>query len=326
MMLPDIAKKMRARVLRLPEKKVLIANLIDSVEASDKYTIVNCGGFGRIRQFSRFSIHLDYLLGYAKPLLRGHPPVDVLRSQVFQLAACNWRCWYCFVDDPLLNGKDQNARFFSADELLDLYLAEDDRPKVIDLSGGQPDLVPEWTLWMIDAMARRGLEGSVYLWSDDDLGTDFIWECLSNEEIRRIAESPLHTRVGCFKGFDEASFSFNTGAPSDQFEMQFVRFKKLLDAGFDLYAYATLTSSSTEGINKSIDEFMDRLQAVHYNLPLRTIPLRICLFSATRRRSTPEQLASLESQHAALHAWQAALESRYSQDEISIPYDLVSLK
>ena len=29
------------------------------------------------------------------------------------------------------------------------YSAEEGRPLIIDLSGGSPDLVPEWTLWMI---------------------------------------------------------------------------------------------------------------------------------------------------------------------------------
>ena len=130
----------------------------------------------------------------------------------------------------------------SADELIDLYLAENDRPKIIDLSGGQPDLVPEWGLWMADSLSRRGLDQDVYLWTDDNLSNDYLWNCLSRDEIRRLASYRNYGRVGCFKGFDEHSFSFNTLAGRELFKNQMVLMRRLIDTGFDVYGYATFTS------------------------------------------------------------------------------------
>ena len=50
---------------------------------------------------------------------------------------------------------------------------------VLDLTGGQPDLVPEWILWMMCELRARGLERKVYVWSDDNLSNDYFWRFLS---------------------------------------------------------------------------------------------------------------------------------------------------
>ena len=54
---------------------------------------------------------------------------------------------------------------------------------MIDLTGGQPDLTPEWVPWMIQEIRARGLEDTVYLWSDDNLSTDYFWRYLSTNDI-----------------------------------------------------------------------------------------------------------------------------------------------
>jgi len=54
---------------------------------------------------------------------------------------------------------------------------------MIDLSGGQPDLTPEWIPWMMEELNNRGLTDKVYLWSDDNLSNDYFWKYLSDAEI-----------------------------------------------------------------------------------------------------------------------------------------------
>jgi hypothetical protein len=204
----------------------------------------------------------------------------------------------------------------SADDLLDLYLAERTRPVVIDLSGGQPDLVPEWSLWMSDAIARRGLSASVYLWTDDNLSNDYLFRFLKPEEIERLRRNANYGRVGCFKGFDEESFSFNTKAAPDLFYEQFRLMKRLVTAGFDVYGYATFTGNSNDEIDILMSRFVDSLQEqVHPLFPLRTIPLRIGAFTPTKGRMREEHVKALAVQETAICAWNSELEKRFGPEE-----------
>ena len=40
-------------------------------------------------------------------------------------------------------------------ELVELYLDEPEPPPMIDLTGGQPDLTPEWVPWTMEELAGR---------------------------------------------------------------------------------------------------------------------------------------------------------------------------
>lgn len=319
--------KLRDNLIDLQQKKVLIANLNNSLESNDAYTRLNCQGFGRIRVYKNYTIHMSLDKKQTrKPLYRGHPPTDVIRTQVFQLAGCNWRCWYCFVDYHLLSGLKKYGRFFSCEELIDLYLQEKSPPKVIDLTGGQPDLVPEWCLWIMEEIQRRGLTNQIYIWQDDNLSTDLLWEVLSTEQIQYMAQYPKHSRACCFKGYDETSFAFNTGAKPEQYDRQFEIFARLLKSGFDLYAYVTFTAPQQNCTREKIARFVDRLQAIHSHLPLRTIPLEIKPFTATSSRMHQVHKKAMEEQFIAYQYWWEELSKRFSSQELSTPYDQIPLK
>jgi uncharacterized Fe-S cluster-containing radical SAM superfamily protein len=242
----------------------------------------------------------------------GVPDVDEVQVQVFQNAICSWRCWYCFVDFELLSANPIHSDFKSADELIDLYLGEAYLPRIIDLSGGQPDLVPEWGLWFADALHRRGLDREVYLWTDDNLSNGYLWRYLDRKEIQRLASYPNYGRVGCFKGFDEHSFSFNTSAAPDLFKRQFLLMRRLVEAGFDVYGYATFTSDDDKKLPTLMADFVDRLQSeVHPLFPLRTVPLRIHEFTPTKSRMTPRHSRALSIQSDAVQAWSEELEKGF---------------
>lgn len=120
--------------------------------------------------------------------------------------------------------------------------------------------------------------------------------------------------MGCFKGFDSESFSFNTTADPKLFEQQFVLMNRLVRAGFDVYGYATFTSPTDKNIDQKMSDFVDQLQErVHPNFPLRTVPLRISVFTPTAARVRSEQEGSLQIQGLAVAAWISELERRYSQ-------------
>jgi uncharacterized Fe-S cluster-containing radical SAM superfamily protein len=309
---------MRERAIDLANGRVLMTKFPGSQQEKDLSLPANCGGFGRIHHFRRNqgldwpsnSLPIDPALHFL-----GHPPRDEVEVQVFQNAVCSWRCWYCFVDFDLLSANPKHSEFKSAAELLDLYLKESDRPAIIDLSGGQPDLVPEWTVWMLEEIRARRLTKKIFVWSDDNLSNDFLWRFLSSSNLKTITDSPNYARVGCFKGYDPDSFGFNTSAEPNLFFEQFKLMRRLVLAGFDVYGYATFTSPNSRDVRAKVREFVDRLQSeVHELFPLRTIPLRIREFTPMLHRRQPEQRIALEVQEEAGKAWCEELEARFDAD------------
>lgn len=309
------SRRWRRAGLDLEGSRVLVTNYIATEQEVDLKEPPNCGGLGRVRHFKRTTsagwppnpLPIDPA---CKAL--GKQPKEHLRAQVFQNAICNWRCWYCFVPFNLLAANYKHSQWISAAELLELHLEQPDPPQVIDITGGQPDLTPEWVPWMLHEIQSRNLEDSVYLWSDDNLSTDYFWRYLSKSQIDLVRNAKNYGRVCCFKGFDEDSFSFNTLADRSLFSRQFDLFQRFLELGIDVYAYVTLTSPTADHISDRIRRFVDSLQSLHPNLPLRTIPLEIQVFTPVLRRMTEEAKKALEIQKAAVEAWNLQIEERYS--------------
>lgn len=312
---------LRRKSIRLDEQQILIANLSGSQQEADLSEPVNCEGYGRLRHFKiyRYDDWSPNPLPI-QPALRAlrMDHEETLVAQVFQNSACNWRCWYCYVDFSLLAADPSVSNFFTADQLVQMYLSVPSKPKTIDLSGGQPDLVPEWVLWTMQSLDKRGLKDKVYLWSDDNLSNYYFWEYLTDKQIDYIANYPMYGRVACFKGYDGQSFSFNTKAAEDLFSQQFDIFNRLLKTGMDIYAYVTFTSRENKQYKGLVSEFVDRLQNIHPNLPLRTVPLKIDVFTPTQTRLTEEIQESIKFQYKVHEEWVSQLEKRFSADQRSL--------
>jgi uncharacterized Fe-S cluster-containing radical SAM superfamily protein len=238
-----------------------------------------------------------------------------MRTQVFQIAGCNFKCWYCFVPYNLLQADIAYSKPLTARDLIELYQDQPDPPVVIDLSGGQPDIIPEWVPWMMQALRDRELDAKVYLWSDDNLSTDFFWRFLSESDRELAREYKNYSRVCCFKGYDPVSFSFNTRTDEALFSTQFSIFKNLLSFGMDLYAYTTFTTPSCHNVQDLMRKFIDSLQELDRNLPLRTVPLEIIAFTPVKSRLTDETRTALKNQYIAVETWQNELELRFSASE-----------
>lgn len=311
---------LRRKGVDLEQRRVLVSSFTGSAQEKDLTDPPNCSGLGRVRHFRRLSSSWPNNPLPIDPAQRalGLDPSDSFNAQVFQNSVCNWRCWYCFVPYELLEGREENGVWASAKDLVDLYLAEpaETRPAMIDLTGGQPDLVPEWVPWMMQELSDRGLQDKVYLWSDDNLSNDYFWRFLTDDQRALIRTFKGYGRVACFKGFDAASFSFNTKASPELFDRQFELFARLLELGIDLYAYTTFTASSSVGIDGAMAKFVDRLQALDENLPLRTVPLKIGIFGVVKERLTKLKLINggdaVANQQTAIDAWTRELERRFS--------------
>ena len=302
----------------LNSKRLLITNFHETEQEQDLTEPPNCSGFGRIRHFRR-----EASSGWpSNPLpidpackALNLPYTDILRAQVFQNAVCNWRCWYCFVPFYMLSANRKYSDWLSPTQLIDFYLQQVTAPVMIDLTGGQPDLVPEWVPWMMTELRTREMEQKVYLWSDDNLSNDYFWQFLSDADRELICSYGNYGRVCCFKGFNMESFAFNTKAEPLLFNGQFDLMDRLLTVGIDLYAYVTFTTPSPKGIAEDIQRFVDRLQTLDENLPLRTVPLEIQVFTPVKKRLDDTMREALKNQYIAVDAWQKELENRYSSEQ-----------
>lgn len=237
-----MSARLREAAIDLSSRSLLMTNFQGTEQEQDLTEAPNCKGFGRIRHFRRKSTE-NWLLNplpidpACKALGLSH--TDIIQAQVFQTSICNWRCWYCFVPFNLLSANQKHSDWLTPQELVDLYLNQPHPPSIIDLTGGQPDLVPEWIPWMMEELQRRGIDKKIYLWSDDNLSNDYFWQFLSDKDRVLISSYSHYGRVCCFKGFNSTSFAFNTKALPQLFNRQFDLMRRLLSLNIDIYAYAT---------------------------------------------------------------------------------------
>jgi uncharacterized Fe-S cluster-containing radical SAM superfamily protein len=324
-----LSKKYREAALNLTDKTILITNYTGSQQEKDLSEPANCKGFGRVRHFKlqrggEWPLNPLPILPAVKSLGLEH--TNEIRAQVFQNAVCNWRCWYCFVDFKLLNGDKRYSDYLTCDQLLDMYLSEEDAPKVIDLSGGQPDLTPEWVPWMMEAINKKGLNNEIFLWSDDNLSNDYFWRHLNSRHLDVIRTYKNYSRVCCFKGIDETSFHINTKADPNLFYNQVQLFERLFSLGIDLYGYITLNAPTNTDFKKSISKLMDKLQSIHEYLPLRIVPLQIFEFLPMTSRMGEIEKDALRGQYQAIEVWEKELDNRFSSNVRKIPITEVYVK
>lgn len=323
----NLAEILRKKSVNLKRKSCLMSNLKGTKQEEYLSLPVNCRGFGRIHHF-RLTSDPDWIID-PLPMLPaskylGIPQTEVIHAQVFQLAACNFRCWYCFADFSLLSANPEHSSFVTVKELLGYMLEENIKAPVIDLSGGQPDIVPEYVLWFLQAREEIGLEKKYFIWTDDNLSTDYLWRYLSRKEIDYMVNIPGFSRVGCLKGFDPESFSFNTGADKQLFDRQIELLRRLVETDFDQYGYITLTSLNLKNLETKISELFDRIQKeVHPNFPLRIIPLRIFRFNANISRYN---VRAEKNQFRVLEVWKSELNKRFGKSELKTPITEVSLE
>lgn len=313
---------MRRKLIKNETGKVYfsISRIADSKQSNDLSVPSNCNGFGRIHHFRKLASPdwvEDFLPAYPAYKSLGLPLQDDINAQVFQTSVCNLNCWYCFVPEELRCGNDVNSKWLTANQLVDMYWSETERPSVIDLSGGNPELVPEWVIEMMKSLESKGIADSVYLWSDDSLSTDAFFRYLNSDDIDYLKNYKNYGKVCCFKGFDFESFHFNSSLPQYCFFIQKEMFRKYYRMGLDLYGYITITTNNLDKIEAKVSSFMDYLQNINVNLPLRIVPLKIMVFGAMEHRLDAEKMQALKNQEAVLRVWKNELERRFTHDQLT---------
>ncbi len=214
-------------------------------------------------------------------------------------------------------------------EIVDLLELNCRDKTVIDLSGGNPELTPEWTLWLARELKKRNLDDKYYIWSDDTLSTDSMFSYLTEEEIRELASYKNYGKVCCFKGFDEESFKYNCSLEKDVFLKSFQILKKYIDYDFDVYGYITLTTIDIRDIEIKISSFMNTIQdEIGYYFPLRIIPLKIFQFTPTKGRMLRNENSdiAIKNQEIVIKVWKNELNKRFNSDELKLSICDIKIK
>lgn len=316
----SMSAHLREKVIRTPKAEIMVSRLAESGQSADLTVPANIDGYGRIRHFNQI-VGGDWpnnplpIRPASKWL--GVPEPMQMEAQVYQLAACAWRCWYCFVPFNLLSADPRRSGWFSADELVDAFLAQEERPPILDLTGGSPDLAPEWIGWTMDALEKRNAGNSTYLWSDDNLSNDFLLRGENAYLLERLENyGKGYGKVCCLKGFDPASFSFTTGAEGSGFEEQLRILAGYARTKLDIFLYITLTSTKREENNFLIRSLVRRLANIRPDLPHRTVPLRIMEYGPMKARLDEERKRAVEYQTTLVKMWLSAVDEEIGHGDI----------
>jgi uncharacterized Fe-S cluster-containing radical SAM superfamily protein len=305
--------RMRSRCVDAAREAVMVSRIGGSQQEPDLTLPANFGGLGRIRHFRHERIGnwpANPYPGLPAARALGTEFSNVARAQLIQIAGCGMRCWYCFVPYRMLSGVEAISTWLTATELVDLYEAQDDKPQIIVLSGGSPDIAPEWVAWVLEELNGRGLGDRTFLWSDDNLSSFAMLERAFRPHLDVLRRSPNYGKVVCLKGFDEASFSFNTQVSADGFERQLAILDGYFGLGLNLYGYITLTAGDSSAAASGIRRLMDRIQAGSDEFLGRLLPLQVTKYGSMVSRLDPARNASLHRQDQVLELWLEELERR----------------
>ncbi|MCJ2075983.1 hypothetical protein MKK68_09985 [Methylobacterium sp. E-016] len=306
---------LRPRVVDVERRSVLVTRIGGTAQVSDLSVPTNCDGLGRVRHFRQAVVPgwPDNPLPIV-PAARwlGVPSPSKMIAQVYQLAACAWRCWYCYVPYASLRAAPATSVWRTADALVDAYLDLVDRPPIVDLSGGSPDLAPEWILWTLEAIERRGASATSFVWSDDNLSSDRLLTDEGRTLLDQIARYSNYGRACCLKGLDAQAFAFNTRARSEGFERQLAILAGYARSTMDLHVYLPLVGPPGPCAKTQVDTILDRLSAIRADLPARTVPLFIGRFSTMAGRVDDVHERALDRQWELLAHWERAAPAHVS--------------
>lgn len=316
----QLANLYRERIIRPQTREVFLSKIPQADVEGSTHAYINCDGYGMVRRST--TQRSDWpdidILPNLVPQKLGITREEAETTQIFRLGACNFRCWYCFVDFRYLKANPEHGDLTSVEKMIDLYQTQEHPPKIIYLTGGQPDLAPEWTLWMMEELEKRDLDDKVFLWQDDNLSSTALWDHLTPEQIRKMANYPLYARATCLKGISPETFALNTGANGRFFDLQIETLSRLVREGFDIYTYLTLLSPDFGHAKTTLPLLMDRLrEEVHPLMPLRIFPSKVVEFDQTTKRMDNSNRAMLANQKALLAIWNEELGKRYTQTEIA---------
>ncbi len=310
------------------EKKVFLANFSGSsmVKDSDNiYSMIN--DFWRKKTYVKEEDKLlpmheqEFLEPYrVAQSYCGGTWNDYNTPFAIQVGACNLNCFWCFVSDDLREGKIGD--YFTVKDVIEMWRKNENKG-VLRITGGEPFLAPEFLI-EIGKELKKLKERQRYLWIDTNLlgkNYDNVAKTLSDLEI------PFGI-CGCFKGFDKETFRFNTNAPKDLFDKQFINARTILNNLYNngelfFYVPEILENINETEIEKKIINFYEQITSkVHELAPLRVTVLKIKSYEANKDKLDFKRLESGLTRNL----WLKYLKTKYTIDLIWLPQYQIKLK
>lgn len=272
----------RDHVYRVSDGAVLFANLLDTQEAADSCHQINHGGFGRIRIFKNFSFHIETDILERRKFFRLSSEgewCDQFQTQVFQIGVCPFRCRYCFVDRENLDGTNPNSSFFKPTDILQMFLESWPNICNLDLSGGSPDLCPEFLFELLTEIERINLKGKVTIWVESNLDIRY-YSKFPLDKINYISTFPNFHLLCSLKGWNTSSVAYNTRNTAS-FDKQLDGLGFFIQHNFPLSVYLVFIGQKIADYNEVVTLFQ-QLYHISHELPEYCVPLYIKKFHAQR--------------------------------------------
>jgi len=209
------------------------------------------------------------------------------------ISRCPLNCWYCYIEEclkyncdicPVLDYCEQNRKvkigikedWFSPKKIVDDFIEQRSLDKdkglfsnILRITGGEPFLAPELLLEILEELNSRQLHKDVFLWTETNLipliVKDNYETIVSDELLNKLADYHNFCVHPCFHGLNESNFEEVTGQQIDDFNLLLNAFKRLLDAGIDIYPTFGSNMSSPE----DVECFYNKISEIDELLPLR---------------------------------------------------------
>lgn len=270
----------RDSVYKASDGSALFANLLNTKEATDSYHEVNHEGFGRIRNFKHFLFHIETDVMERRKFLRLNEVgkwSNQFQSQVFQIGVCPLRCRYCFVDKENLDGTNPQSAFLKPVDVIQMFLESWPNIRNLDISGGSPDLCPEFLFKLLSEIERVDLKGRITIWVESNLDVNY-YSKMSKNVIEYIATFPNFHLLCSLKGWDSTSVTYNTRNMMS-FDQQLEGLRFFCQHHFPLSVYLVFIGHKIAD-SKEVASLYSQLKHISFELPERCIPLYIKKFHA----------------------------------------------
>jgi len=214
------------------------------------------------------------------------------------ISRCPLNCWYCYIEECLKSNcniciaqkycekdikfkKDIKEDWFSAKKIVDGFTEQRNSDKkkkkelfsnILRVTGGEPFLAPKLLLEILEELKSRQLHKEVFLWTETNLVPLIVQEnyetLVSDELLDKLAIYDNFCVHPCFHGLNKNNFKEVTGLMIDDFDLLLNAFKRLLNAGIDIYP----TFGSNMSSSKDVECFYNKISEIN-----ELLPLRLCL-------------------------------------------------
>lgn len=220
---------------------------------------------------------------------------DYNRLISINVARCPLNCWHCYLFECLKNECGRNCSnfgscdqtrkteleikedWFTAKEIVDNFIKrrESDfnsgiKTNVLRITGGEPFLVPEFILEVLQELELRNLNDRVFVWTETSLIPLAVLKRdgnykISDELLKSLSKYSNFCVHPCFHGLNSAEFEQITGEKIEDYNYLMTGFKRILNAGIDVYP----SFGSNVSDPNLLEKFYDDISAINPLLPLR---------------------------------------------------------